>query len=134
MLRIVWPLADESSAHRLYVADRQIGVRLLRERKEFIMSLINRSKLKHGLIALPIMAASILLAAPAAQARVGFGITLGFPPVVVPPPVVVAPPVVAGPPAYYAPPYYAPPPYYYAPAPSYGFFWYDHFGHRHWHR
>jgi hypothetical protein len=93
------------------------------------MSLINRWKLKHGMIALPIMAASILLAAPAAQAHVGIGLNLGIP-LVVPPPVVAAPPppVVVGPPAYYAPR-----PYAYAPAPGYGFYWYDHFGHRHWH-
>src|SRR6185437_6646823 len=26
MLRIVWPLADESSAHRLYVADRRTAL------------------------------------------------------------------------------------------------------------
>ena len=101
----------------------RIGVRILRERKEFAMSLINRWKLKHGVVALPIVAASILLAAPAAQAHVGIGLNFGFPPIV------VSPPVVAGPPAYYAPP----PGYYYAPPPSYGFFWYDHFGHRHWH-
>jgi hypothetical protein len=110
------------------------------------MSPINRRKFKHGMIALPIIAASILLAAPAAQTRGGFGFSLGIP-LVVPPPVVAAPPppVVLGPPAYYAPPppyYYPPPPayyalppgHYYAPAPGYGFFWYDHFGHRHWHR
>ena len=112
------------------------------------MSLINRWKLKQGLVALPIVAASVLLAAPAAQARVGIGLNLGFPPVIVPPPVVVAPPVavappvVAAPPAVAAPPvvvgppvYYAmPPAYYYAPPPSFGFFWYDRFGHRHWRR
>jgi hypothetical protein len=79
------------------------------------------------------MAAGLLLMAPAAEARVGIGLNLA-----VPPPVVVAPPVIAAPPPYYAPPlgyYYAPGAgYYYAPPPSYGFFWYDHFGHRHWRR
>jgi hypothetical protein len=82
------------------------------------------------LVALPLLA-GIVLAAPAAEARVGFGITV---PLVVPPPVMVAPPVVAAPPPYYAPaPYYAlPPGYYYAPPPGYGYFWYDRFGRRHW--
>ena len=88
------------------------------------------------LVALPLLA-GIVLAAPAAEARVGFGITV---PLVVPPPVMVAPPVVAAPPLYYAPPpYYAPAPYYalppgyyYAPPPGYGYFWYDRFGRRHW--
>jgi len=28
----------------------------------------------------------------------------------------------------------AAPAYYYAPPPSFGFFWYDRFGHRHWRR
>jgi hypothetical protein len=131
MSRIVWSLAEESSAHHLSVANRQIGVWFLREHEEFTMWLIKRWNLKRGMIALPIMAASILLAAPAAQAHVGIGLNLGIP-LVVPPPVVAAPPppVVVGPPAYQA----APPGYAYAPAPGYGFFWYDHFGHRHWHR
>ena len=82
------------------------------------------------LVALPLLA-GIVLAAPAAEARVGFGITV---PLVVPPPVMVAPPVVAAPPPYYAPaPYYAlPPGYYYAPPPGYGYFWYDRLGRRHW--
>jgi hypothetical protein len=99
------------------------------------MSFTDRWKPKLGLLAPAIMTASILLAAPAAQARVGVGINLGFPPIVVPPivvapPVVAAPPVVVGPPAYYAPP----PGYYYGPAPRYGVFWHDRFGHRHWRR
>lgn len=68
------------------------------------------------LVALPLLA-GIVLAAPAAEARVGFGITV---PLVVPPPVMVAPPVAAAPPPYYAPP------------PGYGYFWYDRFGRRHW--
>ena len=97
--------------------------------KEVTMSFTVRWIPKLGLIALAISTASILLAAPAAQAHVGIGINLGFPPVVVPP-VVVAPPVVVGPPTYYAPP----PPYYYAPGPRYGAFWYDRGGHRHWRR
>jgi hypothetical protein len=51
---------------------------------------------------LPLLA-GIELAAPAAEARVGFGITV---PLVVPPPIMMAPPVVAAPPPYYAlPPY-----------------------------
>ena len=89
------------------------------------------------LVALPLLT-GIVLAAPAAEARVGFGITVPLvvpPPVMVAPPVVVAPPPVAvAPPPYYAPaPYYAlPPGYYYAPPPGYGYFWYDRFGRRHW--
>jgi len=89
------------------------------------------------LVALPLLA-GIVLAAPAAEARVGFGITVPLvvpPPIMVAPPVVVAPPPVAvAPPPYYAPaPYYAlPPGYYYAPPPGYGYFWYDRFGRRHW--
>lgn len=76
------------------------------------------SKSRWALATLPLLA-GIVLAAPAAEARVGLGITV---PLVVPPPVVVAPP-----------PYYAlPPGYYYAPPPAYGYFWYDRFGHRHW--
>ena len=111
------------------------------------MSLIGRSKLKQGLIALAIMTPGILLAAPAAQARVGIGINLGFPPVIVPPvvvappvvaapPVVVAPPAASGPPAYYAlpPGYCYAPGYYYPPAPGYGVFWFDRSGHRYWRR
>ena len=82
------------------------------------------------LAALPLLA-GVVLAAPPAEARVGFGLTV---PLVVPPPVVVAPPVYVAPPAVVAPaPYYAlPPGYYYAPAPGYGYFWYDRFGRRHW--
>ena len=89
------------------------------------------------LVALSLLA-GIVLAAPAAEARVGFGITVPLvvpPPIMVAPPVVVAPPPVAvAPPPYYAPaPYYAlPPGYYYAPPPGYGYFWYDRFGRRHW--
>jgi hypothetical protein len=64
--------------------------------------------------------AGLVLAAPAAEARVGFGLTV---PLVVPPPVVVAPPVVAAPPVVVAPPYYVlPPGYSYAP-PPYGYLW-----------
>ena len=81
-------------------------------------------------LALPLLLAGIVLAAPEAEARVGFGLSL---PLVVPPPVVVAPPVVAAPPPYYAPaPYYALPPGYYYVPPAYGYFWYDRFGRRHW--
>ncbi len=47
-----------------------------------------------ALVALPLLA-GIVLAAPAAEARVGFGFTV---PLVVPPPVMVAPPMVAAPP------------------------------------
>ena len=86
---------------------------------------------QRALMALPLLA-GLVLAAPAAEARVGFGITV---PLVVPPPVVVAPPVYAAPPpVMVAPaPYYAlPPGYYYAPPPGYGYFWYDRFGRRHW--
>ena len=89
---------------------------------------------KHTLVALPLLLAGIVLAAPAAEARVGIGLSI---PLVVPPPVVVAPPVVAAPPAVVLapPPYYAlPPGYYYAPPPAYGYFWYDRFGRRHWAR
>ena len=89
------------------------------------------SNSQRALLALPLLA-GLVLAAPAAEARVGFGITV---PLVVPPPVVVAPPVYAAPPpVMVAPaPYYAlPPGYYYAPPPGYGYFWYDRFGHRHW--
>ena len=83
------------------------------------------------LVALPLLA-GIVLAAPAAEARSGFGVTVPLvvpPPVMVAPPVVVAPPAVAGPPPYY---YALPPGYYYAPPPGYGYFWYDRFGRRHW--
>jgi hypothetical protein len=94
------------------------------------------SNSQRALLALPLLA-GLVLAAPAAEARVGFGITV---PLVVPPPVMVAPPVYAAPPpvvvapAVVAPaPYYAlPPGYYYAPPPGYGYFWYDRFGRRHW--
>ena len=82
-------------------------------------------------VALPLLA-GIVLAAPAAEARVGFGFSV---PLVVPPPVMVAPPMVAAPPPVVVapPPYYAlPPGYYYAPPPGYGYFWYDRFGRRHW--
>ena len=99
------------------------------------MSRINRSKFL-ALAALPLIVGGSVLAASPAQARVGVGISLGFPPpVVVAPPVVPAPPaVVVRPPAYYvAPPGYYPG-YYYAPAPGYGYFWYDRFGRRHWAR
>ena len=89
------------------------------------------SNSQRALLALPLFA-GLVLAAPVAEARVGFGITV---PLVVPPPVMVAPPVYAAPPpVVVAPaPYYAlPPGYYYAPPPGYGYFWYDRFGHRHW--
>jgi hypothetical protein len=85
-------------------------------------------KSKWVLAALPLLV-GIVLAAPAADVRVGVGITV---PLVVPPPVVAAPPpVVVAPAPYYAVPpgyYYASP--YYAPPPAY--FWYDRFGRRHW--
>jgi hypothetical protein len=86
------------------------------------------SKSKWVLAALPLLA-GITLAAPAAEARVGFGLTV---PLIVPPPVVAAPPpVVFAPAPYYPAPYYAVPPgYYYAPPPAY--LWYDRFGRRHW--
>jgi hypothetical protein len=119
------------------VSTRAVDAHTVLARKQGVyMSVIDRSKLRQGVVALAIMLASVLLVAPAAQARVGIGLNLGFPPIVAPPPVVVAPPVMAAPPVVVGPPaYYAPPPaYYYAPAPSYGFFWYDRFGHRHWHR
>ena len=88
------------------------------------------SNSQRALLALPLLA-GLVLAAPAAEARVGSGITV---PLVVPPPVMVAPPVYAAPPVVVAPaPYYAlPPGYYYAPPPGYGYFWYDRFGRRHW--
>jgi len=81
------------------------------------------------LVALPLLA-GIVLAAPAAEARSGFGVTV---PLVVPPPVMVAPPVVVAPP----PVVVAPPPVVVAPPavagpPGYGDFWYDRFGRRHW--
>jgi hypothetical protein len=82
------------------------------------------------LMALPLLA-GLVLAAPSAEARVGFGITV---PLIVPPPVMVAPPLYAAPPpVVIAPaPYYAlPPGYYYAP-PGYGYFRYDRFGHPRW--
>ena len=103
------------------------------------MSRINRWKSKHALVALPLLA-GIVLAAPAAEARVGIGLSV---PLIVPPPVMVAPPVVVAPPAVVPappvvvgpPPYYAlPPGYYYAPPPAYGYVWYDRFGRRHWAR
>jgi hypothetical protein len=93
---------------------------------------------KHTLVALPLLLAGIVLAAPAAEARVGIGLSV---PLIVPPPVMVAPPVLVAPPAVVPappvvvgpPPYYAlPPGYYYAPPPAYGYFWYDRFGRRHW--
>jgi hypothetical protein len=96
--------------------------------KEVAMSRTIRWKSKHTLVALPLLLAGIVLAAPAAEARVGIGLSV---------PLFVAPPaVVAAPPPYYAPaPYYAlPPGYYYAPPPAYGYFWYDRFGRRHWAR
>lgn len=101
------------------------------------MSLLVLWKLKRVLLAAALVTASFPLAATAAQARVGVGINLGFPPIIVPAPVVVAPPpppavavppVVIGPPPYYV----LPPGYYYAP--GYGYYWYDHWGRRHWAR
>ena len=73
---------------------------------------------KYTLVALPLLA-GIVLAAPAAEARVGIGLSV---------PLIVPPPVVVGPPLYYA----LPPSYYYAPPPPYGYFWYDRFGRHHW--
>ena len=69
------------------------------------------SNSQRALLALPLLA-GLVLAAPAAEARVGFGITV---PLIVPPPVMVAPPVYAAPPPVYAEPapYYALPPGYY---------------------
>jgi hypothetical protein len=88
---------------------------------------------KHALVAFPLLLAGIVLAAPAAEARVRIGLSV---PLIVPPPVVVAPPVYAVPPTIVPagpPPYYAVPPgYYYAPPPAYGYVWYDRFGRRHW--
>lgn len=88
------------------------------------------SRTSWALAALPLLA-GLALVAPAAEARVGFGLTVPLvvpPPVVLAPPVVMAPPaVIVGPPAYYA----LPPGYYYAP-PPYGYVWYDRFGRRHW--
>ena len=97
------------------------------------MSRTVRWKSKSALIALPLLIAGVALVAPAAEARVGIG--LSVPLIVPPPPVVVAPPVIAAPPPVVVgpPPYYAlPPGYYYAPPPAYGYFWYDRFGRRHW--
>jgi hypothetical protein len=96
--------------------------------------------LKRVLVAVALVTAGIPLAAATAEARVGIGTNLGFPPivappvvvapplVVAPPPVVAAPPVVVGPPPYYV----LPPGYYYAP--GHGYYWYDRFGRRHWAR
>ena len=89
-------------------------------------------KLALGSFAL--LAASVALGAPWAQARVDVDIGVGLPGFYAPPPVYYAPP----PPVYYAPPppvYYAPPAYYYAPGPYYGGgYWYDDEGRRHWRR
>ena len=86
-------------------------------------------KLALGLFAL--LAASVALNVPGAQARVDVEIGVGIPGFYAPP-VVVAPP-----PVYYAPPppvYYAPPAYYYAPGPGYGggYWRFDDEGRRHW--
>jgi|SRR5688572_21663457 hypothetical protein len=106
--------------------------------KEAAMTRTARWKSKHALVALPLLLAGIVLAAPAAEARVGIGLSV---PLIVPPPAMVAPPVVVAPPAVVPappvvlgpPPYYAlPPGYYYAPPPAYGYVWYDRFGRRHW--
>jgi hypothetical protein len=88
-------------------------------------------KLALGFSAL--LAASVALGVPGAEARVDVAIGVGVPGFYAPP-VVVAPP-----PVYYAPPpyYYAPgPAYYYAPGPYYGggYWWFDDEGRRHWHR
>jgi hypothetical protein len=113
-------------------------VALPRAEKEIIVSLGTRPRSKRRMLALALVPVGVLLAMPAAEAHVGFSLGLGFPPVVVPPPVVAAPPYYPPPPPVAAPPYYYAPTYYYAPppyyAPGFGFFWYDHFGHRHWHR
>ena len=88
-------------------------------------------KLALGFLAL--LAASVALGVPGAQARVDVEIGVGLPGFYAPPPVYYAPP----PPVYYAPPpvYYAPPAYYYAPGPYYGGgYWYDDEGRRHWRR
>jgi hypothetical protein len=91
---------------------------------------------KHSL-ALPLLLAGIVLAAPAAEARIGIGLSV---PLIVPPPAMAAPPVVVAPPAAVpAPVVVGPPPcyalphgYYYALPPAYGYVWYDRFGRRRW--
>jgi hypothetical protein len=99
------------------------------------MSFVSKWKPRPAWLALALVT-GLVLGAPASQAaHVGIGINL-FPPVVAPPivvappAVVAAPPVVVGPPAYYV----APHRYYYARGPRHGFYWYDHNGHRYWHR
>ena len=85
--------------------------------------------MKRSLATLALLAGSLALMAPSAQAaHVSIGIGVGYPAYVAPPPVVVAPP----PPAYYygGPVYYAPPPVIVGP----GYWWYDGYGHRHWRR
>ena len=58
--------------------------------------------MKRSLAALALLAGSLALMAPIAQAaHVSVGIGVGFPGYVAPPPVVVAPPPYYGPPAYY---------------------------------
>jgi hypothetical protein len=95
---------------------------------------ITRSKPALGLAMLALIAAPLVLGAPAAMARVDVGIDVGIPGLVVAPPVMVAPPPVA----YAAPPVYAaPPPVVVAPGPyvaANGYWWYDQWGHRHWRR
>jgi hypothetical protein len=83
-----------------------------------------------------LIASPLALGATAASARINVGIGIGIPALVVPAPVVAPPPVVyAQPPVAYA----APPAYYGygygAPAVAVGGYWWtDHWGHRHWHR
>jgi len=89
--------------------------------------------MKRSLAALALLAGSLALMAPTAQAaHVSVGIGVGLPGYVVPPPVVVVPPPYYGPPAYYAAPEYYPP--YPVVAVGPGYWWYDGYGHRHWRR
>lgn len=77
-----------------------------------------------------VLAASVALGVPGAQARVNVDIGVGLPGI-------FAPPIVEPPPVYYPPPpvAYGPPTYYYAPGPHYpGGWWADREGHRHWRR
>ena len=95
--------------------------------------MIAKPNMKARLAATSIALSAALLAwgASPAAARVAVGINFGFPGVVVAPPVYAAPPPVV----YAPPPVYAAPPVVYAPGPVVGGYWYyDHWGHRHWRR
>jgi len=94
-----------------------------------------KSKRSLGLAAVVLAGIGVALAAPSAEAGVRVAVGIGVP-VYAAPPVVVAPaPIYAAPPVVYAPGYYAPG--YYGPgvAVGVGGYWgYDRFGHRYWHR